>query len=92
MMATDDFDAAHDHASRQPLRFFFRKVIDNVNFLAGVQVHPLPDMCKLGAVFLRLLAGLPGSGLSYTHLERPHREVPIAKGCGVSDQSERTAG
>jgi hypothetical protein len=32
-----------------------------------------------GRTGTRTTVGLPGSGLSYTHLEKPHREVPIAR-------------
>jgi hypothetical protein len=45
-----------------------------------------------GKTGTRTTVGLPGSGLSYTHLERPHREVSTATAPESSANAEASSG
>jgi hypothetical protein len=46
----------------------------------------------IGKTGTRTTVGLPGSGLSYTHLERPHREVSTATAAEPPTNAEATQG
>jgi hypothetical protein len=81
-----DTENLRSDADNHPMGFRFRR---SVKILPGIRLNfgkrgistsigVRGAHVTIGKTGTRTTVGLPGSGLSYTHLERPHREVSTA--------------